>query len=77
MAGPGEMKKDLYLLWRQRFCLLPHMLAEGHAATQAVESQTSGPPETAHKARADYIGDNACRSGHQSQFDSYHQTRTI
>lgn len=55
-------------------CLLPRMLAKGPSAAQAVEPQRSGSPEIAHKARTDYVGDDACRSCHQSQFDSYHQT---
>jgi hypothetical protein len=55
-------------------CLLPRMLAKGHSAAQAVEPQRSVSPEIAHKARTDYVGDDACRSCHQSQFDSYHQT---
>jgi hypothetical protein len=52
----------------------PAHAGEGHSAAQVLELQRSGSPETTHKPGTEHVGDDACRSCHQSQFDSYHQT---
>jgi hypothetical protein len=71
---PGEMKRAFAIIMAVALCLLPHVQAKGLSAAQAVQPRPPVSPEAPHKARADYVGDNACQPCHQGQFDSYHQT---
>ena len=55
-------------------CLLLWIQTAGHSAAQTAVSRSTISPETARQMRTGYVGDNACQSCHQSQFDTYHQT---
>jgi hypothetical protein len=68
------MKRAFTITMAVTLCLLPRMLAKGHFAAQTAGHHSAVSPEATHNARADYVGDNACRSCHQGQFDSYHHT---
>jgi hypothetical protein len=70
-ACPGEMKRAFAINMTVMLCLFTLTLAKGQSAAQAAEPR---PTASRGNTRADYIGDNACRSCHASQFDSYHQT---
>jgi hypothetical protein len=65
------MKRAFAIIMTVTLCLFPLTLAKGQSAAQAPEPRPTASPGD---ARADYVGDNACRSCHASQFDSYHQT---
>jgi Cytochrome c554 and c-prime len=68
------MKRAFAIIMAVTLCLFPRMQAKAHAATQAASPTVAVRSNTPRNAQADYVGDNACRSCHQSQFDSYHQT---
>lgn len=68
------MKRAFAITLAVALCLLPRMLAKGHFAAQTAGHHSAVSPEAPHNAQADYVGDNACRSCHQGQFDSYHHT---
>jgi hypothetical protein len=70
-ACPGEMKRAFAIIMTVTLCLFTLTLAKGQSAAQAAVPKPAASPGN---ARADYVGDNACRSCHASQFDSYHQT---
>jgi len=40
----------------------------------AAAAQSAAPPDAQRNARADYVGDDACRSCHADKVDSFHQT---
>jgi hypothetical protein len=66
--------KRSFAIMAVALCFFPRMQAKGHSAAQVAEPGSAVSPGTPHTLRADYVGDNACRSCHQSQFDSYHLT---
>jgi Cytochrome c554 and c-prime len=65
--------KRAFAIMAVALCLFSRMQAKGHSAAQTAE-RSAVSPDTLHKAQANYVGDSACQSCHQSQFDSYHQT---
>jgi hypothetical protein len=65
------MKRAFAIIMTVTLCLFTLTLAKGQSAAQAAVPKPAASPGN---ARADYVGDNACRSCHASQFDSYHQT---
>jgi Cytochrome c554 and c-prime len=68
------MKRAFAIMMAVVLCLLPRMLAKGHSAAQTAGHPSAVSPEVPHNARGGYVGDDACRSCHQSQFDSYRHT---
>jgi hypothetical protein len=63
------MKRAFAFIIAVGLCPLLSTQAKVNSSTPVVAS-----PEAQHNARANYVGDNACRSCHAEAFDSYHQT---
>jgi hypothetical protein len=69
------VKRALAIIIAMVLCLSQNTRAKGHSsAPSAVAAQSAPSSAMRRHARADYVGDNACRSCHADKSDAYHQT---
>jgi hypothetical protein len=68
------MKRVFAIIIVMVLCLSQNARAKGHSSAPSAAAQSAPSPGTRRNARADYVGDSACRSCHADKFDAYHQT---